>query len=76
MKELFNFYLEKDVKQKVTSKLVRLCGEQPKGQIAALIRVLLNQFISTPDDRVNPLLIDAISAEYEYTARKNKRSAL
>lgn len=76
MKELFNFYLENEVKTKVQSKLTRLSGDSPKGQVAALIRVLLAQFVATPDDKVNPLLIDAVQAEYEYTQKKNKRSSL
>lgn len=75
-KNLFNFYLDDDVKQQATLKLVRLSGDKPKGQLAALIRVLLKQFVSTPDDKVNPLLIEAIAAEYEFSAKLNKRSSL
>lgn len=73
-KRLFNFYVEDSVKDEVNKKLVRLNGKQSKGQMAALIRVLLKQFIATPDDKVNPLLVDAIEAEYEYSAKLNKRS--
>ncbi len=76
MKSLFNFYLDDELKMQVTNKLVRLCKEKPKGQIAALIRVMLNQFVNTPDEKVNPLLIEAINAEYEYTSKLNKRSHL
>lgn len=76
MKTLFNFYLDDDLKAKVQSKITRLIGDQPKGQIAALIRVLLQQFAATPDNRVNPLLLEAITAEYEYSTKKNKRSRL
>ena len=75
-KNLFNFYLDDDVKQQATLKLVRLSGDKPKGQLAALLRVLLRQFIATPDDKVNPLLIEAIAAEYEYSQSLNKRSNL
>ena len=75
-KSLFNFYLDDDVKEKAQSKIVRLAGGQPKGQLAALIRVLLKQFVATPDERTNPLLIEAIAAEYEFSAKKNKRSRL
>ena len=75
-KSLFNFYLEDEVKNKVQEKLVRLSGDQPKGQVAALIRVLLKQFVATPDEKVNKLLIEAITAEYEYSAKMNKRSKL
>lgn len=75
-KSLFNFYLEDETKIKVQEKLVRLTGDQPKGQIAALIRVLLKQFVATPDEKVNKLLIQAIAAEYEYSQKLNKRSRL
>jgi hypothetical protein len=75
-KSLFNFYLDDDLKGKVQAKISRLAGDQPKGQVAALIRVLLRQFAATPDDKVNPLLIEAIAAEYEYSTKLNKRSRL
>ena len=75
-KSLFNFYLDDDLKEKVQCKISRLAGDQPKGQVAALIRVLLRQFAATPDDKVNPLLIEAIAAEYEYSTKLNKRSRL
>lgn len=75
-KSLFNFYLDDEVKAKAQDKLIHLTGDQPKGQIAALIRVLLKQFVATPDEKVNPLLIEAISAEYEYSQKLNKRSRL
>ena len=74
MKSLFNFYLDDDLKLMIQDKLSRLTGDRPKGQMAALIRVLLAQFVATKD--VNPLLIEAIAAEYEYSAKKNKRSGL
>lgn len=76
MTSLFNFYLEDDLKKEVTKKLVRLNGDKPKGQLASLIRILLKQFVATPDEKVNPLLIEAIDAEYMYSAKKNKRSLL
>lgn len=72
MKKLFNFYLDDETKNAVQDKLYELCGEQPKGQVAALIRVLLKQFVATKN--VNPLLIQAINAEYEYSQKLNKRS--
>lgn len=75
-KSLFNFYLDNEDKRLATEKLIRVSGDRPKGQLAALIRVLLKQFIATPDDKLNPLLIQAISAEYEYSAKLNKRSRL
>lgn len=75
-KNLFNFYLDDEDKQNAIDKLTRLTGDKPKGQLAALLRILLKQFIATPDKDVNPLLIDAISAEYEYSSKLNKRSNL
>lgn len=75
-KSLFNFYLDDALKEEVQAKITRLAGDQPKGQVAALIRVLLRQFVATPDERTNPLLIEAIAAEYEYSTKLNKRSRL
>ena len=75
-KSLFNFYLEDDVKRALDEKLTRINGKQNKGQKAALIRVLVKQFLATPDEKVNPLLIEAIEAEYEYSAKLNKRSRM
>jgi hypothetical protein len=73
-KQLFNFYLDNDLKEAATNKIVKLTGDQPKGQLAALIRVLLKQFVMTTN--VNPLLVEAIAAEYEYSQKLNKRSRL
>lgn len=75
-KTLFNFYLEPELKRQAIEKLERLNGEKSKGQLAALLRVYIRQFISTPDDKVNTLLLDAIEAEYEYSLVRNKRSRL
>lgn len=76
MKSLFNFYLDDDDKEKAISKLLRLRGEESKGQLAALLRVLIKQFNATPDEKVNPLLIEAVAAEYEFSTKRNKRSKL
>ena len=75
-KRLFNLYLDDNDKMEATLKINRLAGDQPKGQLAALIRVLLKQFVVTPDDKINPLLIEAVAAEYEFSAKLNKRSKL
>ena len=75
-KSLFNFYLDDTDKIRAIDKLNRLCGEQNKGQLAALLRVYVKAFINTPDDKVNPALLDAISSEYEYSQKLNKRSRL
>ena len=74
MKRLFNFYLDDDLREKAYYKLERLVGEKPKGTLASLIRVQLKQFLATPDEKINPLLVQAIEAEYEYSAKLNKRS--
>lgn len=76
MKDIYNFYLDVDLKKSVNAKLDRLCGDTTKGKLSALIRVLLKQFNATPDDNVNKLLIEAIDAEYTYSQKKNKRSRL
>ena len=76
MKQLLNFYLEDNDKTKATEKLNRLLGEQAKGQLASLLRVMLKQFLYTPDDKVSKDLLEAISAEYTYSTIKNKRSKL
>lgn len=73
---LFNFYIDIDLKAEVEQKIIRLNGERNKGQLSSLIRILLKQFVMTPDDKVNPLLIEALDAEYTYTQKKNKRSKL
>lgn len=73
-KSLFNFYLDPELKNAAMEKIERLNGEKSKGQLSALLRVMIRQFVATPDDKVNPLLIEAIDAEYEYSAKLNKRS--
>lgn len=75
-KSLFNFYLDDGVKQQSIDKLERICGKQEKGLLASLLRVMLNQFVNTPDEKINPLLVDSIEAEYMYSQKKNKRSRL
>lgn len=73
---LFNFYIADELKDDIQTKLAELLGEQSKGQMAALIRVLLKQFVATPNNKINPVLISAIDAEYTYSKIKNKRSKL
>lgn len=75
-KSLYNFYLDDGMKKNAQEKLTRLLGEQEKGALAALIRTLLEQFLATPDDKVNPLLTQAIYAEFEYSQKLNKRSRM
>lgn len=75
-KEIFNFYIEPSLKAQVQNKLSRLTADSTKGQMASLIRVQLKLFVATPDDKINPLLLDAIAAEYEFSTHRNKRSRL
>jgi hypothetical protein len=74
-KSLFNFYLEDDVKRCVNEKLTRLNGEQEKGQLAALIRVMLKQFLRMPDENCKSLL-EATKMDYYVNLKSNKRSRL
>lgn len=76
-KNLFNFYLDDNDKEEAIKKLARLAGRpRNKGALSSCLRILIKQFIATPDDKVNKLLIEAIDAEYEYSEKKNKRSVL
>lgn len=71
---LFNFYLDDATKELAIAKLERLTGEKPKGQLASLIRVMLREFVTTPDDRISANLRELIEKEYQYTTKMNKRS--
>lgn len=73
-KNLFNFYLDDDVKYAAMDKLTRVCGEHSKGQLASLIRVMLTDFALTPDEQVSNELVEKIKQEYVYNTSKNKRT--
>lgn len=73
-KNLFNFYLDDDVKYAAMDKLTRVCGEYSKGQLASLIRVMLTDFTLTPDEQVSNELVEKIKQEYVYNTSKNKRT--
>ena len=73
-KILFNFYIDPSMKIKAHDKLEDLLGDKPKGALASLIRVYLKQFLNTPNDQIDKSLVAAINAEYEYSAKLNKRS--
>lgn len=75
-KSLFNFYLDDNDKQNAIDKLERLAGGKSKGQFASFLRVVVKLFNATPDEKVNKDLIEAINAEYIYSATSNKRSRL
>lgn len=74
MKKLFNFYLEDEIKEKVTTKLTKEIGKTEKGALASLIRVMLYDYLAT--EEVNPSLIKRVMDEYIYTQTKNKRSKM
>ena len=76
MKRLTNFYIEEYDKMLAEKKLDRLLGSKTKGQFSALLRILIKQFNATPDDKVNPLLLQAIDAEYVQCQTLNKRSKM
>ena len=76
MKILTNFYIEENDKKSAEEKLNRLCGAKTKGQFSAFLRIMVKQFLATPDEKVNPLLLQAIEAEYSYSQSLNKRSKL
>ena len=76
MKRLTNFYIEEYDKMLAEKKLERLLGSKTKGQFSSLLRVLIKQFNATPDDKVNPLLLQAIDAEYVQCQTLNKRSKM
>ena len=75
-KTLYNFYLDDEVKKKCVEKLERLNGKQEKGQLSALIRVLLARFAQVKDQNQSRALLDAVALEYEITLRSNKMSKL
>lgn len=75
MKSLYNFYLDDDIKDVASEKIERLAGAKSKGQLSSLIRVLLLQFVATPDEEIDPKLVELVQAEYCNT-NGGKRSNL
>ena len=76
MKRLFNFYLDDGVKESATKRIESLCGIQEKGQLASLIRVLLNEFLETNDNARLTSIASKVTEEYCLTTHCNKRSKL
>ena len=73
----FTFYLDNETKLAVQQRLSMIVPDATKGALAALIRVLLRDFMSLPfDDHVFDFYKKAIEEEYLYTTKKNKRSKL
>lgn len=75
MKSLFNFYLDDDDKKKASEKLERIFGQQCKGLLAAYYRVMTEQLINTPDDKLQ-VLMEHVAEDYVYNTKRNKRSKL
>lgn len=70
--ELFNFYIDKDTKEKCIAKLTEYIPNTTKGTLSALIRTLLWQFANT--ENVNSNLIEAVKLNYIVSKNRNKRS--
>lgn len=67
---VFNFYIDENTQKQVQEKLGELLPGHKKGLTASLIRVLLKQFVGTIPSKE---LLEAIDADYQYQASKNKR---
>lgn len=76
MKNLFNFYLDDEMKVTATTKIEGLCGKQEKGQLASLIRVMLKIFVNCKDEALLNEIANEVQNEYELTTKKNKRSRM
>ena len=73
----FTLYIDANTKLAVQQRLSMLVPDANKGTMAALIRVLLRDFVSLPfDDSLLDSYKEAIEEEYLYTTKKNKRSKL
>lgn len=74
-KTLFNFYLDDTIKKQTIAKLTRLNGEQEKGQLASLLRVMLKLFIEMSDEESFTIL-NLVKNEYITNLVSNKRSRM
>ena len=74
--KLFNFYLDDVTKLQVLQKMQSLGIDGQKGTLAALIRVLLNEFAENDDLHHDLIIKYKVQDEYRLTTRKNKRSKL
>lgn len=75
--QLYAFYLDEPTKLAVEQRLSMLAPDTKKGAFAALLRVLLREFVALPfDDHSLTSLQEKLEAEYVYSTKKNKRSKL
>lgn len=75
--QLCTFYLDDETKLAVEQRLSMLVPDTKKGTMAALLRVLLREFVALPfDDHSLTSLQEKLEAEYVYSTKKNKRSKL
>lgn len=72
-KDLFNFYLDTDIKKQAISILEQRLGDTNKGTLASFLRCCINNLV-TGDNTLPD--IDQILQEYKYNSKKNKRSLL
>ena len=75
--QLYAFYVDDETKLAVEQRLSMLVPDAKKGAMAALLRVLLREFVALPfDDHSLTSLQEKLEAEYVYSTKKNKRSKL
>ena len=75
--QLYAFYLDDETKLAVEQRLSMLVPDTKKGAFAALLRVLLREFVALPFDDVSlTSLQEKLEAEYVYSTKKNKRSKM
>ena len=75
--QLYAFYVDDETRLAVEQRLSMLVPDAKKGAMAALIRVLLREFVALPFDDVSlTSLQEKLEAEYIYSTKKNKRSKL
>lgn len=75
--QLYAFYLDEPTRLAIEQRLSTLVPDAKKGVMAALIRVLLREFVALPfDDHSLTSLQEKLEAEYVYSTKKNKRSKM
>lgn len=72
-KDLFNFYLDTDLKRQAINILEQKVGETSKGTLASFLRCCINNLVTGSNTLPD---VDQILQEYEYSSKKNKRSLL